>query len=319
MSKVVVISGHPNLSESNTNTEILDGLSSQISDIDIRKLDQLYPDYQIDIAVEQQALIDAQVIVLQFPFYWYSTPALLKKWLDDVFSYDFAYGSKGDKLKGKDFILSFTVGGPEESYTPLGYNHFGIEQLIRPLQQTCYLTGMNFIDPIYTHRMVYIPDVYNELSDVQQRARAHATRLVNQINGLLNSDTNLINKFIQQWFETFDQLPADSAFFTEQLAENIRLVMPEGEFIGCEGFRDWYEIAKSTFKPNCQHLVEQVQVNQLEENLYQVELRVRLIAESYQDSSLNGAQVNLLVNETWKMSVQDSKPIIHEYIIDVID
>ena len=140
MNQVVVISGHPNLPASNTNTVILDELQFQLDNVNIRRLDELYPDYQIDIEAEQKALIDADVIVLQFPFYWYSVPALLKKWIDDVFSYNFAYGSEGDKLKGKDFILSFTIGGPEESYDPLGYNHFEIEQLIRPLQQTRILS-----------------------------------------------------------------------------------------------------------------------------------------------------------------------------------
>jgi len=47
-------------------------------------------------------LLEHDRIVLQFPMYWYSMPPLLKKWLDDVLTYNFAYGSKGDKLKGKD-------------------------------------------------------------------------------------------------------------------------------------------------------------------------------------------------------------------------
>ena len=157
MSKIIVISGHPNLSESNTNQVILQSLENSELPVSIRRLDSLYPDYNIDIDAEQQALIDADIVVLQFPFYWYSVPALLKKWIDDVFAYNFAYGTQGDKLQNKELILSFTIGGPEESYDPLGYNHFTIEQLIQPLQQTAYLAGMNFHKPIYSHGMVYIP------------------------------------------------------------------------------------------------------------------------------------------------------------------
>lgn len=80
MSKVVVISGHPNLAESFTNKVILDKVQQDVSDIQVRRLDSLYPDYKIDVEAEQQALLEADVIVLQFPFYWYSVPALLKKW-----------------------------------------------------------------------------------------------------------------------------------------------------------------------------------------------------------------------------------------------
>lgn len=177
MSKVVVISGHPNLDESFTNKVILDKVQQDVSDIQVRRLDSLYPDYKIDVEAEQQALLEADVIVLQFPFYWYSVPALLKKWVDDVFSYNFAYGSRGDKLKGKDFLLSVTIGGPEESYDPLGYNHFTIEQLLMPLQQTAYLAGMNYRKPIYTHGMVFIPGVYNTQEGVEVKAMQHGAEL----------------------------------------------------------------------------------------------------------------------------------------------
>lgn len=182
MSQVLVISGHPNLESSYTNSVIIEQLQHQVDDVEVRHLDKLYPNFDIDVEAEQQALIAAKVIVLQFPFYWYSVPALLKKWIDDVFSFNFAYGPQGDKLVGKEFMLSFTVGGPKESYDPLGYNHFTIEQMLYPMQQTAYLAGMNYNPPIYSHKMVYIPNVYNELSDVQERAKQHAERLAKWVN-----------------------------------------------------------------------------------------------------------------------------------------
>lgn len=288
MSKVIVISGHPNLATSNTNTVILEQLQQQVTDIEIRRLDTLYPDYKIDVEAEQQALLTAEVVVLQFPFYWYSVPALLKKWIDEVFSYNFAYGAKGDKLKGKHIVLSFTVGGPAESYDPLGYNHFEIAQLMRPLQQTAYMAQMNYVKPVYTHSMVYIPGVYNKLEEVQNRAVAHADNLVTVISGLRDSVEVKVDAFTKSWFAQFDLLPEGTEFFTKQLDTNIRLVMPEGEFIGHEGFRDWYEIARSTFKPNCQHIVEQTSVASQTDGEITVDLRVRLKAETYADSPLNG-------------------------------
>lgn len=142
MNNVLVISDHPNLENSYTNKVILSRLEASSEDIVVHRLDERYPDFNIDVDVEQKALKQADVILLQFPFYWYSVPALMKKWLDDVFSFNFAYGPEGDKLKDKAFILSFTVGGPEEAYTPIGYNHFRIEELIKPLEQTAYLAGI---------------------------------------------------------------------------------------------------------------------------------------------------------------------------------
>ena len=184
MSRILIISGHPDLQQSWTNRLIIDTLEQEVSDLNVRRLDQRYPDFNIDVASEQQALLDAEIVVLQFPFYWYSVPALLKQWIDKVFTFNFAYGPEGDKLKGKQFLLSVTVGGPQEAYQPLGYNHFTIEQLLRPLQQTAYLAGMIFQPPLISHRMVYIPGVYNTQEEVEARAREHTTRLISTLDSL---------------------------------------------------------------------------------------------------------------------------------------
>jgi len=189
MSKVVIISGHPNLEASYTNKIILDEAVKGIDSVDIRRLDMLYPDYQINVEAEQAALIAADLIVFQFPFYWYSTPALMKKWFDDVLTGGFAYGAGGDKLKGKDLIVSFTVGGPEQAYDPLGHNHFTIEQMLHPMQQTAYLCGMNYQKPVYTHSMVYVPNMYGVKEEVEVNARDHAERLIAKVNDLVTADS----------------------------------------------------------------------------------------------------------------------------------
>lgn len=184
MRKILIISGHPDLDVSHTNRLILARVAERVDEIEIRRLDALYPDYRIDVAAEQQALLGAGIVVLQFPFYWYSVPALLKKWMDEVLSYGFAYGSTGDKLKGKHLVLSITIGGPAASYAADGYNHFTPDQLLLPLVQTANLTGMRLQPPILSHGMIYIPGVYNTLEDVQARAEAHAERLAAQLRAL---------------------------------------------------------------------------------------------------------------------------------------
>ncbi|MDG3086529.1 NAD(P)H-dependent oxidoreductase [Vibrio hannami] len=309
MSKVVVISGHPNLEESWTNKVILNELQDNIESIDVRRLDTLYPDYKIDIEAEQNALVDADVVVLQYPYYWYSVPALLKKWLDDVFAFNFAFGPEGDKLKNKHFILSFTVGGPEESYDPLGYNHFTIEQLTYPLQQTAYLAGMVFQKPIYTHRMVYIPGVYNTQEDVEARARDHAGRLLSKIDELSNSVEAKFEMFVKQWFDKFDQLPEDNSYFLERLSEDLVLTDPNSTFNGIAGFNDWYKSLLGMFKPGVTHLIEQISLKPVGESEYDAELRVRV-----QGELTNGESINQLFNENWKVSVDaEGNFKIHSY------
>lgn len=185
MNRVLIINGHPSLKESNANSLILEELSRMLPEnLTIRHLEKLYKDFSIDIEAEQKALLDADIIILQFPFYWYSVPGILKNWIDKVFTYGFAFGSTGDKLKGKNLILSFTIGGKQEDYQPLGFNHFRIEELLKPLEQTVYLTGMIYHKPVYSHRMIYIPNVYNDLEEVKERARGHAKRLYEAIKNI---------------------------------------------------------------------------------------------------------------------------------------
>jgi len=309
MSRVVVISGHPNLEASWTNKVILEKLKTDVESIDIRRLDQRYPDYQIDIEAEQAALVKADIIVLQFPYYWYSVPALLKKWIDDVFAFNFAFGPEGDKLKNKQFILSFTVGGPEESYGPLGYNHFSVEQLIRPLEQLAYLSGMNYQPPVYTHRMVYIPDVYNTQEAVEARATEHAERLLALVEKLSHSVEVKFEMFVKQWFADFDQLPLDNSVFTKHLSDDL-ILEPAGEsYRGVAGFNDWYQSLLTMFKPGVNHLIEQISLKPTDETSYEAELRVRV-----QGELSGGEPINQLVNENWTVSVDpEGHFTIHRY------
>lgn len=99
----LLILGHPNIAESVANRAIVAEIQRLNPKIEIRNLTELYPDFKIDVEKEQQALLKHDLIVFQYPLYWYNMPAILKQWFDVVFTYQFAYGSKGDKLKDKNF------------------------------------------------------------------------------------------------------------------------------------------------------------------------------------------------------------------------
>ncbi|WP_163531681.1 NAD(P)H-dependent oxidoreductase [Helicobacter suis] len=98
MQKILIISGHPNLKESEANRIILEKMAKTLPNADFLYLDQTYPDYQIDVAREYARLVRYDVIILQFPLFWYSVPSLLKRYIDDLFFYGFAIGSKGNKF-----------------------------------------------------------------------------------------------------------------------------------------------------------------------------------------------------------------------------
>jgi putative NADPH-quinone reductase len=80
-----------------------DGENSQVK-ITINQVYSEYPDGVINVAREQQLLEAHDRIVFQHPFLWYSVPALMKQWMDDVLTYGWAYGPGGTALHGKDWV-----------------------------------------------------------------------------------------------------------------------------------------------------------------------------------------------------------------------
>lgn len=90
--------------------------ASQVDEITFRDLYELYPDFNINIKAEQSMLLAHDIIIWQHPFYWYSCPPLMKKWIDLVLEYGWAYGANGDQLKGKSFLNAITSAGNFEAY-----------------------------------------------------------------------------------------------------------------------------------------------------------------------------------------------------------
>jgi glutathione-regulated potassium-efflux system ancillary protein KefF len=117
----------------------------------VRDLYALYPDYLIDVGVEQAALAAAKLVVWQQPIRWYGMPPLLKLWLDDVLTFGWAYGPDGHALRGKDLWLVASTGGPEDSYRPDSYNRYFFDAFLPPYEQTAALCGMRFLPPLILH------------------------------------------------------------------------------------------------------------------------------------------------------------------------
>lgn len=147
MSKVMVLFAHPGQRHSQINLDLAN-VARSVDDIGFVDLYADYPRFKIDIDREQQRLLVHDVIVFQFPVYWYSTPSLLKEWQDLVLEYGFAYGPGGDKLAGKLFVPVATTGGPRDAYREDGRNNFPLRTLLSPLEQTANLCQMKYIPPL---------------------------------------------------------------------------------------------------------------------------------------------------------------------------
>lgn len=151
MPRILVLAAHPQLHLSHVNAAMLQAARGLGDAVEVRDLYALYPDYLIDVQAEQQALSHAQLVVWLHPIQWYSMPALMKLWLDEVLTYGWAYGRSGTALRGKDVWLVASTGGPASSYHPASYNRYFFDAFLPPYEQTAALCGLRFLPPLLLH------------------------------------------------------------------------------------------------------------------------------------------------------------------------
>ncbi len=117
-----------------------------------------------DIVLEQEKLKWADAVILQFPLWWFSMPAILKGWVERVYACGLAYGVGehsdthwGDRygegtMAGKRGMLLVTTGGWESHYSPRGING-PIEDLLFPIQHgILYYPGFEVVPPFVIYR-----------------------------------------------------------------------------------------------------------------------------------------------------------------------
>lgn len=196
MAQVLILFAHPAFEKSRVNRQLV-GHVQGLSGVTFHDLYEAYYTFDIDVSNEQKLLETHDCIIFQFPFFWYSTPALMKQWQDLVLEHGWAYGSKATALHGKCFLCVTTVGGSEAAYHREGHNRFTVRELLAPLEQTANLCGMVFLTPFVvhgTHRMAR-EDIAQAANDYRRIVEAlrdetidlEATKRVPFINANLDS------------------------------------------------------------------------------------------------------------------------------------
>lgn len=154
---VLVLFAHPALERSRVNQALAEGIRD-LEGVTFHDLYQHYPDFHIDVDREQTLLREHETIVFQHPLYWYSSPALVKEWMDLVLEYGFAYGQEGTALRDKRCLSAISTAGTERAYCDRGSNQFTIRQFLRPFEQSALLCNMRWLPPFVVHDSQQISD-----------------------------------------------------------------------------------------------------------------------------------------------------------------
>lgn len=163
MQKTLLLLAHPKLSESVVNKFLIDQLKQEkLENLTIRNLQSCIKNNHFNIEEEQKSLLEADRIIFQFPLFWYSYPAILKQWIDEVFTPGFAYGRKGKelgtKLIDKQFSVITTIGSTEEMYIPGGIVGFSANELLRHIQATVEYTGAVYTYPHFIYGSAFLKE-----------------------------------------------------------------------------------------------------------------------------------------------------------------
>lgn len=174
MKNILIILAHPDINKSTGNKYITEKLN-ELPNVEVRNLNLLYPDYKIDVAKEQEKLKKADIIVFQFPLFWYNVPSIMKEWIDNVFSYGFAFGKGNYQLEGKKVITSFTTGTSIKDYP-----EDVIEKIAFPIKGLADYCKMEYITQVVSHEINGYSDEAKKKSEYN--AELHTQQIIDLVN-----------------------------------------------------------------------------------------------------------------------------------------
>jgi glutathione-regulated potassium-efflux system ancillary protein KefG len=201
--RILILFAHPALEKSRINRQLIRAIRGMDS-VSIHDLYEQYPNFHIDVQVEQNLLLAHDIIVFQHPFYWYSSPALLKEWQDLVLEYGFAYGHHGTALRGKKFLSAITTGGSEQAYCRQGHNHFTIRELLAPFEQTARLCGMQYLPPFVIQGTHQLQEAHQVAHHIENYRRAITLLRDNRMDWERLLQYKHLNHYLEQESNTLE-------------------------------------------------------------------------------------------------------------------
>jgi NAD(P)H dehydrogenase (quinone) len=134
-----------------------------------------------ELEVEMRKVEAADLVIFQFPLWWFALPAILKGWVDRVFAMGRFYGDgrfyANGVLRGRRALLSLTTGGPEASYVR-GGRMGDLYGILRPIHRGILeFVGYSVLAPAVFYNAAHVDDAQRKawLADYAERLKAIAS------------------------------------------------------------------------------------------------------------------------------------------------
>lgn len=189
-SNILILFFHPLYHKSRVQRQLAEAVM-HLEGITFRNMYDHYPDFRIDVKREQEMLVGHDLIIWQHPLYWYSSPSLLKEWIDLVLEHGFAYGTKGRALEGKQVMSVVSTGGREEAYKAEETNRYSLRQLLAPFEQTVTLCRMQYLPPFVVHGTHLL-----EETDISRAAASYRTVITGLRDGTYDPEEILSSRYM---------------------------------------------------------------------------------------------------------------------------
>jgi len=181
MNKILILFAHPALQKSRIHKTLITSVK-KVDNVTLHDLYEEYPEFDIDAKREHKIIENHDVLIFQFPLYWYSTPSILKQWFDIVITFGWGFGPGAVALKNKKFLLVVSSGGPKKAYQPEGSNRHTLNQLLAPLEESAHFCQMEYLPPFVIHGSLSMPE---------QHIRQYCEDYIRVIMGLRDDNLDL--------------------------------------------------------------------------------------------------------------------------------
>ncbi|MBO1298469.1 MULTISPECIES: NAD(P)H-dependent oxidoreductase [Enterococcus] len=218
--KTLIIVSHPTI-ETSLNQQFFKEASIHLS-ATWHHLEACYPDGKIDLQTELALLKEHDRIIFQFPFYWYSAPAHLKMWQDQVLE------SATKVLLGKELGIVLTTGVSEKEYQAGGKEEYTISEFLRPYQRIAHKFQMTFLPPFVLAQFMYLTEEqrFERLISYQQYlSLVEKPSLINRIDWFIERFAQ--NEIIKEKEPAKQQMIGDMLEEAKENIEDLTFILQE--------------------------------------------------------------------------------------------